>query len=122
MQFFSCLYDLNSPTVFKPGFTEFNHYILIAKLFSPIACNFILLLYLYLFKSHLLCLCRHNYAVFKIVSFLCCLFWRSAPAVFYTDDGISFYRNVCEMIATILAIIFLLKMLVVGFHFLPQPQ
>ena len=31
------------------------------------------------------------------------------PCIFYTDDGISFYRNVCEMIANILAIIFLLK-------------
>ena len=30
--------------------------------------------------------------------------------VFYADDGISFYRNVCEMAANILAIIFLLKL------------
>ena len=28
---------------------------------------------------------------------------------FYPDDGIRFYRNVCEMIANILAVIFLLK-------------
>ena len=72
---FSCLYDLSSPTVFELGFTVFNHYILTAKLFSAIACNFIPPLYFfYLFKSQLLCLCRHNYAVFKIISFLCCLF------------------------------------------------
>ena len=40
-------------------------------------------------------------------------FWvctPSAPVVFYTDDGTSFYRNVCEMIANILAIILLLKL------------
>ena len=30
--------------------------------------------------------------------------------MFYTDDSVSFYRNVCEMIANILAIIFLLKL------------
>ena len=72
---FSCLYDFSSPTVFELGFTVFNHYILTAKLFSSIiARNFILPLYFYLFKSQLLCLCRHNYAVFKIISFLCCLF------------------------------------------------
>ena len=38
--FFSCLYDLSNPTVFESGITVFNHYILTAKLFSPIACNF----------------------------------------------------------------------------------
>ena len=28
------------PTVFEPGFTVFNHYILTGKLFSPMTCNF----------------------------------------------------------------------------------
>ena len=32
---------------------------------------------------------------------------------FYPDDGISFYRNVCEMIANILANIFLLKVYII---------
>ena len=34
----------------------------------------------------------------------------SAPVVFYSDDGTSFCRNVCEMIADILAVIFSLKL------------
>ena len=74
---FSCLYDFSSPTVFEIGFTVFNHYILTAKLNSPIARNFILPLYLYLLNSQLLSLCRHNYAVFEIVSFLCTAVYSS---------------------------------------------
>ena len=33
---------------------------------------------------------------------------------YYTEDGISFYRNVCKIIANILAIIFLLRLCKVG--------
>ena len=41
----------------------------------------------------------------------CLVYFTLVPPVFfYTDDGMSFYRNVCEMIANILTIIFLLKL------------
>ena len=38
--FFSCLYDVRILTVFEPGFTVFDHYILTATLLSPIAGSF----------------------------------------------------------------------------------
>ena len=47
-----------NPTVFETGFTVFNHYILTAKLFSPVACNFILPLFIYL---------NPNYSVYVVI-------------------------------------------------------
>ena len=53
--------------------------------------------------------------------FLSCAGYSSlVPMRFHSDDGISFYRNVCEYDCNILAIIFLLK-LSLKTHLNPPP-